>query len=582
MLPPRAAVLALAGLAFLVSPTARAKTPAKTPAKAKAAGSGSLPKKARDFLDGKGCNRSTDAERVQCGREIVFRACSEFQSMLMLKGCADKAIKSAKKCVEASKMDASIDSALKAYDAANTDYRKIDDSHYSNCARASVTPKRPSPCPLRDTPALADARTSIKNLKGLVDKYRCEFETVYKPSIDEAIATSKQLLADADRYASKSKGIAAAAKEQVCKAYARFDFAMRLCIATGEKEIAVIDARCKKRYDDLVAVIKDYAGSLQRFEDGIDQSTRSLSACGGLPSPRSVDIDGCMKKLPKTVPDYCKADLTKKSSGCLDGALNTLTKNWKAVTGALAKPCAGPMQKDPRPAPKVKFRFPVEDRSLIDESSVLPLSGPFNMDHTVPFPTSKGLSCVNYDNRGGWIGAPWCYGGHKGTDFMLKGGFTQMDKGNNWVVAAAAGTVESFDDSQYDRCHGAGAGLSSAAKSAENAWRARDLKKLVAIDCDGRNTAKDWNYVRIDHGGGLATIYAHLKNGSVKVEKGQRVRCGERLGDIGSAGDSMAPHLHFQVEYNGKPIDPFQGKLSPKYSFWVDQGRGRLPASRCQ
>ncbi len=66
------------------------------------------------------------------------------------------------------------------------------------------------------------------------------------------------------------------------------------------------------------------------------------------------------------------------------------------------------------------------------------------------------------------------------------------------------------------------------------------------------------------------------------MKAGQTVKCGDRLADIGSAGMSMAPHLHFQVEYNGKPIEPFQGKLSPKYSYWVDQGSGRLPAARCK
>ena len=46
----------------------------------------------------------TDAERVQCGREKVFRACSEFQSVLMLKGCADVAVKSAKRSLRPSWM----------------------------------------------------------------------------------------------------------------------------------------------------------------------------------------------------------------------------------------------------------------------------------------------------------------------------------------------------------------------------------------------------------------------------------------------------------------------------------------------
>lgn len=55
------------------------------------------------------------------------------------------------------------------------------------------------------------------------------------------------------------------------------------------------------------------------------------------------------------------------------------------------------------------------------------------------------------------------------------------------------------------------------------------------------------NHVVIDHGNGEYSIYAHLKQGTVNVEAGQRVRAGRTIGALGSSGNSTEPHLHFQM-----------------------------------
>ncbi len=55
------------------------------------------------------------------------------------------------------------------------------------------------------------------------------------------------------------------------------------------------------------------------------------------------------------------------------------------------------------------------------------------------------------------------------------------------------------------------------------------------------------NYVVIDHGNGEYSLYAHLQPGSVRVQVGDRVAVGARLGKLGSSGNSTEPHLHFQV-----------------------------------
>ena len=61
-------------------------------------------------------------------------------------------------------------------------------------------------------------------------------------------------------------------------------------------------------------------------------------------------------------------------------------------------------------------------------------------------------------------------------------------------------------------------------------------------------------YVRIQHANGLMTGYAHLN--SISVVKGQTVSKGQKIGLIGSTGNSSGPHLHFEVWRNGARVNP--------------------------
>ncbi|MRS12322.1 MAG: hypothetical protein EG823_04530 [Actinobacteria bacterium] len=64
------------------------------------------------------------------------------------------------------------------------------------------------------------------------------------------------------------------------------------------------------------------------------------------------------------------------------------------------------------------------------------------------------------------------------------------------------------------------------------------------------------NCVIIDHGNGVATLYAHMQSGSFKVSEGQTVERRDGIGRVGSTGLSTGPHLHFEVRINGTPVDP--------------------------
>lgn len=60
--------------------------------------------------------------------------------------------------------------------------------------------------------------------------------------------------------------------------------------------------------------------------------------------------------------------------------------------------------------------------------------------------------------------------------------------------------------------------------------------------------------VVIDHGGQLATVYAHLS--AVAVREGDQVGSGEPVGRVGATGAVTGPHLHFEVRRDGEPVDP--------------------------
>ena len=72
----------------------------------------------------------------------------------------------------------------------------------------------------------------------------------------------------------------------------------------------------------------------------------------------------------------------------------------------------------------------------------------------------------------------------------------------------------------------------------------------------GWSTGGYGNYVIIDHGNGVETLYGHMLDNSLMVSKGDTVTKGQAIGRVGNTGYSFGAHLHFEVRINGNRVNP--------------------------
>ena len=97
------------------------------------------------------------------------------------------------------------------------------------------------------------------------------------------------------------------------------------------------------------------------------------------------------------------------------------------------------------------------------------------------------------------------------------------------VLATGEGVVRELHDGMADNRKGAPPPFDQAAVM-------KNLKLFLG------------NYVLLDHGNGEYSLFAHLKQGSVRVAAGQRVARGEQIGAMGMSGDAFLVHLHYQLQ----------------------------------
>jgi murein DD-endopeptidase MepM/ murein hydrolase activator NlpD len=79
--------------------------------------------------------------------------------------------------------------------------------------------------------------------------------------------------------------------------------------------------------------------------------------------------------------------------------------------------------------------------------------------------------------------------------------------------------------------------------------------------------------VEVDHGFGYTTIYAHLNR--ISVVEGQKLKRGDKVGELGSTGKSIGPHLHYEIRLKNNPQNPlvyFENQFDFEDFEFVDQG----------
>ncbi len=123
------------------------------------------------------------------------------------------------------------------------------------------------------------------------------------------------------------------------------------------------------------------------------------------------------------------------------------------------------------------------------------------------------------------------YNDHKGTDIAVRD-VAAIRQGVS-VLAAASGEVLRLRDGIQDDFNGT-----------------RNFPQ--GQDCG--------NGIVISHGDQWETQYCHLKNGSFNVQVGDQVEKGQIIGLMGMSGNTVFPHLHITIRFNGNTLDPFTGE----------------------
>ncbi|MCB9688490.1 MAG: M23 family metallopeptidase [Alphaproteobacteria bacterium] len=99
---------------------------------------------------------------------------------------------------------------------------------------------------------------------------------------------------------------------------------------------------------------------------------------------------------------------------------------------------------------------------------------------------------------------------------------------------------------------------------------------VVRASAAGRVVLAGWDQgygkaVRIDHGFGIETLYAH--NSSLMVAVGDRVQAGQQIARMGSTGRSTGPHCHFELSIDGHVVDPLDYLIVPDEALLPGQRR---------
>ena len=140
------------------------------------------------------------------------------------------------------------------------------------------------------------------------------------------------------------------------------------------------------------------------------------------------------------------------------------------------------------------------------------------------------------------------------------GGDSTVKKGNTNFIwpCPASGRISSAFGDRSSPTEGASTnhkGIDIPAPSGSSIVAAADGKVVIST-----YSYSVGNYIMIDHGGGLTTVYMHCSQ--LLVKEGETVKQGQTIAKVGSTGYSTGPHLHFGVRSGGSYVNP-SGYVSP-------------------
>lgn len=141
-----------------------------------------------------------------------------------------------------------------------------------------------------------------------------------------------------------------------------------------------------------------------------------------------------------------------------------------------------------------------------------------------------------------------CFSKEKETKGAQNVSLSRASSITSFVSFPSKGTITSHFGMRWGKMHN---GIDIGAPMGDPIHAAMDGKVICAEWENGYGKV-----IKIDHGVGVQTVYGHCS--VIDVSKGQEVKRGEKIGEVGSTGNSTGPHVHFEVRVDGTPEDPIK------------------------
>ncbi len=112
----------------------------------------------------------------------------------------------------------------------------------------------------------------------------------------------------------------------------------------------------------------------------------------------------------------------------------------------------------------------------------------------------------------------------------------------------------------YGSTYRSAAGGTVIATSGDGSFKDNPLDGNYKV-APNANDGGGWgNFVVVNHGKGIITLYAHMKEGSMSVKVGEEIKDGQQIGEVGNSGNSFGSHAHVEAIFNEDGSKKFTGK----------------------